>query len=219
MEVPRLAATIGRLHVADLGASSAAGTSSLSPRRAPSSPPSARPALVLNASMEPLAVISARRAVVLVLSSRAEVIHEDGAWFRSERLMLRAPTVVRLTRYVRVPRRTHSGLSRRAVFLRDGGRCQYCSAPAEDVDHVIPRSRGGPHHWENVVAACRRCNAAKQDRTPREAGLTLSATPKVPPPAFWLVVRAGKAGEHWWPYLLPYLGQRWGEMLVTADPV
>ncbi len=213
--------------MSDLGASSAAGPSSLSaqggehPRtpaqRVHSSPMTGGPALVLNASMEPLAVISARRAVVLVLSSRAEVIHEDGAWFRSERLMLRAPTVVRLTRYVRVPRRTHSGLSRRAVFLRDGGRCQYCGAPAEDVDHVLPRSRGGPHHWENVVAACRRCNAAKQDRTPLEAGLTLRATPKMPPPAFWLVVRAGKAGEHWWPYLLPYLGQRWGEMLTTGE--
>lgn len=171
------------------------------------------PTLVLNASMEPLSVVPARRAVVLTLTGKVEVMHEDGAWFRSEHVAMRAPTVVRLNRYVSVPRRTQAGLSRRAVFLRDGHRCQYCGSPAEDVDHVMPRSRGGEHRWENVVAACRRCNASKQDRTPREAGLTLSKTPKAPPPAFWLLVRAGRMGEDWRPYLLPYLGRRWGELL------
>ena len=180
-----------------------------------------RPVLVLNASMEPLAVVPARRAIVLVLASKAEVVHEDGAWFRSERLALRAPTVVRLHHYVRVPRRPHAGLSRRAVFLRDGGRCQYCGNAAEDVDHVLPRSRGGEHRWENVVAACRRCNAWKQARTPAEAGLTLAVVPKAPPPAFWLVVRAGRVGEDWHPYLLPHLGARWGQVLGarTGSPL
>jgi 5-methylcytosine-specific restriction endonuclease McrA len=173
------------------------------------------PVLVLNASMEPLSVVAARRAVVLVLSSKAEVVHEDGVWFRSERLALRSPTVVRLTRYVSVPRRTRSGLSRRAVFIRDGNRCQYCGSPAEDVDHVVPRSRGGEHIWENVVAACRRCNSSKEDRTPREAGLRLARRPKAPPPAFWLVVRAGRIGSDWHPYLLPYLGARWSELLAA----
>ena len=168
--------------------------------------------------MEPLAVVTARRAVVLVLSSKAEVIHEDGAWFRSEHLSLRAPTVVRLNRYVKVPRRTHAGLSRRAVFLRDGWRCQYCAAPAEDVDHVLPKSRGGPHRWENVVAACRRCNAQKQDRTPQEAGLKLARKPTAPPPAFWLIVRAGRVGEDWRTYLEPHLGRRWAGVLVH-EPV
>ncbi len=171
------------------------------------------PTLVLNASMEPLSVVPARRAVVLALTGKVEVIHEDGAWFRSEHLELRAPTVVRLNRYVNVPRRTRAGLSRRAVFLRDDHRCQYCGSPAEDVDHVMPRSRGGEHRWENVVAACRRCNASKQDRTPREAGLTLNKTPTAPPPAFWLLVRAGRVGEDWHPYLRPYLGRRWGDVL------
>lgn len=174
------------------------------------------PVLVLNASMEPLSVVAARRAIVLLLASKAEAIHEDGAWFRSERLALRSPTVVRLTRYVSVPRRTRSGLSRRAVFLRDGGRCQYCGVDAEDVDHVVPRSRGGEHVWENVVAACRSCNASKEDRTPREAGLRLARPPKAPPPAFWLVVRAGRVDQHWHPYLRPYLGSRWSEVLVGA---
>ena len=173
----------------------------------------AAPTLVLNASMEPLSVVPARRAIVLTLTGKAEVIHQDGVRFRSEHLDLRAPTVVKLNRYVNVPRRTQAGLSRRAVFLRDGHRCQYCGSPAEDVDHVLPRSRGGEHRWENVVAACRDCNASKQDRTPKEAGYTLSRAPAAPPPAFWLVVRAGRVGEDWRPYLLPYLGRRWGELL------
>ena len=160
-------------------------------------------------------MVAARRAVVLVLTSKAEVVHEDGAWFRSERIALRAPTVVRLARQVKVPRRPAAGLSRRAVFVRDGGSCQYCAAPADDVDHVMPRSRGGEHRWENVVAACRPCNANKQDRTPDEAGLRLSAVPKAPPPVFWLVVRAGRVADDWRPYLLPYLGARWSVSLVA----
>lgn len=173
------------------------------------------PTLVLNASMEPLSVVSARRAIVLILTEKAESIHQDGAWFRSEHLALRSPTVVRLNRYVNVPRRVRAGLSRRAVFLRDGGRCQYCDARAEDLDHVLPRSRGGRHRWENVVAACRGCNAKKQDRTPGEAGLTLASKPTAPPAAFWLVVRAGEVGDDWQPYLRPFLGRHWSQALLS----
>jgi 5-methylcytosine-specific restriction endonuclease McrA len=177
----------------------------------------AGPVLVLNASMEPLSVVAPRRAVVLVITEKAEIVHENGAWFRSEHLRFRAPTVVRLSRYVHVPRRTHAGLSRRAVFLRDRNRCQYCGSVAEDVDHVLPKSRGGPHSWENVVAACRRCNATKQDRTPREAGLRLARPPSAPPPAFWLLVRAGGVEADWRPYLAPYLGRRWGDVLYDGN--
>lgn len=182
-------------------------------RREMPAAPRPGPVLVLNASMEPLSVVAARRAIVLVIADKAEVIHTNGARFRSERLELRAPTVVRLQRYVHVPRRTQAGLSRRAVFLRDRNRCQYCGKTAEDVDHVVPRSRGGGHTWENVVAACRRCNSSKQDRTPAEAGLRLARPPSAPPPAFWLLVRAGGVEADWRPYLAPYLGRRWGDIL------
>ena len=90
------------------------------------------------------------------------------------------PSVVRLTRYVRVPYRTHVGLSRRAIFARDGGRCAYCRGSAETIDHVFPRSRGGLHAWENVVAACARCNHSKGDKTPAELGWRLHALPAAP---------------------------------------
>jgi 5-methylcytosine-specific restriction endonuclease McrA len=158
-------------------------------------------ALVLNATMEPLCVVSARRAVVLVLSSKADVIHSNGHRFRSSSLDIPAPSVVRLRTFVRVPYRRRAALSRRGVFLRDESTCQYCGRTAENVDHIHPRSRGGAHEWENVVAACRRCNSRKKDRTPEEAGMALRRAPYAPRAAFWLVVAVGGVREDWADYL------------------
>ena len=158
-------------------------------------------ALVLNASMEPLCVVPTRRAVVLVLNSKADLLHAGDGLFRAERTALPAPSVVRLRRYVHVPYRRRAALSRRGVFLRDDGRCQYCGRSAENVDHVVPRSRGGPHVWENVVAACERCNAHKKDRTPDEAGMSLTRRPYAPRAAFWLLVAVGTLDPHWAPYI------------------
>lgn len=158
-------------------------------------------ALVLNASMEPLCVVAARRAVVMVLAEKADVVHANGHRFRSERFELASPSVVRLRRYVHVPRRRHAALSRRGVFLRDDHTCQYCGEAAENVDHVVPRSRGGEHAWDNVVASCRHCNSRKKDRTPAEAGMGLRRRPFAPRPAFWLVVAVGRVDPQWSPYL------------------
>lgn len=151
--------------------------------------------------MEPLCVVPARRAVVMVLSDKADVVHTNGHRFRSERLDLAAPSVVRLRRFVRVPYRRRAALSRRGVFLRDGYTCQYCGSSAENVDHVLPRSRGGAHEWENVVAACRRCNSRKKDRTPSEARMELARRPFAPRAAFWLVVAVGGVQPEWESYL------------------
>jgi 5-methylcytosine-specific restriction endonuclease McrA len=157
--------------------------------------------LVLNASMEPLCVVPTRRAVVLMLSCKADLLHAGEGVFRAERTALPAPSVVRLRRYVHVPYRRRAALSRRGVFLRDDGSCQYCGQSAENVDHVVPRSRGGPHVWENVVAACQRCNAQKKDRTPDEAGMKLTRRPYAPRAAFWLVVAVGTVDPLWHPYI------------------
>lgn len=157
--------------------------------------------LVLNATMEPLSVVSTRRAVVLVLSEKADAIHTNGHCFRSEHLDLRAPSVVRLRSYVRVPYRRRAALSRRGVFIRDAERCQYCGRVAENIDHVVPRARGGGHEWENVVASCRRCNSRKKDRTPEEAGMRLQRAPVAPRAAFWLVVAVGGMQPDWHDYL------------------
>jgi 5-methylcytosine-specific restriction endonuclease McrA len=161
------------------------------------------PSLVLNATYEPLGVVPARRAVVLVLAEKAEVIHHNGEAFRSEHLEIAVPSVIRLRYFVRVPYQRRAPLSRRAVFLRDGGRCQYCGAKAESIDHVIPRSRGGEHTWENVVAACERCNSAKRDRLLEDTSMQLRHHPCAPEHLNWVVVSVGHVPEHWEQYLGP----------------
>ncbi|MBA3523349.1 MAG: HNH endonuclease [Geodermatophilaceae bacterium] len=144
--------------------------------------------LLLNATYEPLCVVSSRRAVILVLSAKAVSLHESGEAMHSATLVVSIPSVVRLTRFVRVPYPAQVPLSRRGVFARDGGRCVYCAAPAGSIDHVVPRSRGGGHTWDNVVAACRRCNHLKADRTLAELGWRLRATPLAPQGGTWRVL-------------------------------
>jgi 5-methylcytosine-specific restriction endonuclease McrA len=157
-------------------------------------------ALVLNASDAPLAVVSARRAVVLVLKEKAEVVTSNGMIFRSEHLQFEAPSVVRLRHFVKVPFRSRAPLTRRAVFARDAWSCQYCGASAENLDHVIPRSRGGEHIWENVVAACRRCNAKKENHLLSEAGMRLARHPFAPADGFRLSL--GRPESDWEPFLV-----------------
>ena len=158
-------------------------------------------ALVLNATERPLAVVPARRAVVLVLKEKAEIVHRNGAEFRSERRIVPVSAVIRLVHYVRVPFRATAPLSRRAVFARDGHRCQYCAGTAENLDHVLPRSRGGPHTWENVVASCRSCNARKEARLPNECGMVLRRPPVAPHATTSLIASAGPIDPVWHKYL------------------
>jgi len=159
--------------------------------------------LVLNATDEPLCIVPSRRAVVLVLKSKAEIVESSTSAFHSEKTAIPVPSVVRLTYFVKVPYRARATLSRRAVFIRDGYECQYCGAAAENVDHVQPRSKGGPHTWENVVASCRRCNSRKENRTAAEVGLKLRRIPRAPKGSHFLVVAAGKPEPSWEPYLVP----------------
>lgn len=159
-------------------------------------------ALILNATYEPLSIVSARRAVVLVLREKAVVLEESGTTWRSERSAFPLPSVIRLNTFVKVPYARRVALNRRAVFTRDDHSCQYCGTQAENLDHVIPKSRGGSHTWENVVAACRRCNLRKGDRTPTEAGMPLRSTPQAPRRHGWVFVNLS-APPHpsWTPYL------------------
>jgi 5-methylcytosine-specific restriction endonuclease McrA len=157
--------------------------------------------LVLNATYEPLGIVSNRRAVLLVLAEKAEVVHHAGGELRSARVCVPIPSVIRLRYYVKVPYRRHTALSRRAVFLRDGGRCQYCGRRADSVDHVVPRSRGGTHTWDNVVAACSRCNASKRDHLLEETHMRLRCRPGPPRNVNWMVVAVDVVPAHWEPYL------------------
>lgn len=159
-------------------------------------------ALVLNASYEPLSVVSARRATCLVLADKAEVLEDDGRVIRSEKLSFPSPSVIRLRYMVKVPFIRRAALSRRAIFARDDHRCQYCGNHADSIDHVVPRSRGGQHTWENVAAACRPCNLDKRDRTPEEAGMRLAKPCRAPRTSAWVVVSVSGVPDTWHRYLL-----------------
>lgn len=129
------------------------------------------------------------------------MLHTNGHIFRSETLEIPAPTVVKLRYFVKVPYRSRASMSRRAVFVRDNFKCQYCGRAAENVDHIIPRSRGGGHTWDNVVAACRPCNSRKEDRMLEQAGMKLRTSPKPPHESVWIIVAVEKVDPEWEQYL------------------
>ena len=153
--------------------------------------------LLLNATYEPLCVVSSRRAIVLVLAEKAEPVDSAADVVHAETLSLPVPVVVRLTRYVRVPYPASVPLSRRAVFTRDASTCVYCGGSATSIDHVVPRSRGGTHTWDNVVAACRRCNHTKADRSLAELGWKLPSPPRTPSGAAWRLLGARTVDPRW----------------------
>ena len=158
--------------------------------------------LVLNAGYEPLAVVSFKRALVLVMNDKATVIEhveDEPVWGVADRY--ERPAVIVLTRYVRVPGARRVPVTRRGVLRRDAHRCAYCGAAAATIDHVLPRSRGGKDTWENLVACCLRCNNLKGDRTPHEMSWELRSTPGAPRGAHWTVRGTERADPRWEPYL------------------
>lgn len=157
--------------------------------------------LVLNAGYEPLAVVPFRRAVVLVLAGKATVVAQAGAPIVGGSIALPRPSVIILARYVRVPHSRTVPVSRRGVLRRDAHRCAYCGSHATTVDHVLPRSRGGPQTWENLVACCLRCNNLKGSRTPEEKGWTLRMVPHAPRGSAWVVRGAEVRDPAWEAYL------------------
>jgi 5-methylcytosine-specific restriction endonuclease McrA len=137
--------------------------------------------LVLNQNYEPLNVCNLPRAFRLVFGQRAEVLEYDHQTIRTPRQSFRAPAVIRLQNQIRRPR-PRVRLTRREVFIRDGYTCQYCGHQASDLtlDHVVPRHRGGPHTWDNLVTACKACNHKKGGKLLEEARLRLAHRPVEP---------------------------------------
>ena len=159
--------------------------------------------LVLNATYEPINVCSVRRAVVLMLKDKAEII-EHAEWeLRSEHTAISRPVVIRLVSYVKVPREAHRRkITRRAVFARDGWTCQYCGSNSNlTVDHVIPRCKGGVSTWENIVASCAPCNRRKGDRLPRHANMHPRRAPRVPRAEIFITVSSPTIPAAWRQYL------------------
>jgi 5-methylcytosine-specific restriction endonuclease McrA len=136
--------------------------------------------LALNASFEPLTMVPMRRALRLVIDGKAEIVEADSdRLVRSERLSFPRPAIIRLTRFIHVPRRFRRQVTNTFLFARDGYRCQYCGRPGAELkprealtrDHVVPMSRGGTNEWTNVVTACSPCNTRKANHMPEEIGM------------------------------------------------
>lgn len=140
-----------------------------------------RQVLVLNNDYEPLNVCNVRRAVVLVLLGKAEVLHADGISLRTADRVIQVPSVVKLRYHVKRPL-PELKLTRRTIFARDDHTCQYCGYRGKEltVDHVLPRRLGGSDDWENLVTCCRKCNLKKGDKPLHETGMTLLRHPRRP---------------------------------------
>ena len=167
--------------------------------------------LLLNASYEPLAVIPKRRALSLLLRERVDAATDDVVPLKGISTSLNIPTVLRLRRYINVPRRG-AAWSRRAVLRRDNYTCIYCGIQAGErqgkrvldkndftIDHILPKSRGGRNLWTNTACACPPCNHRKGSKMPHEAGMTLRWEPKTPRVDY--IVASGQVPEAWKMYL------------------
>ena len=139
--------------------------------------------LVLNQNYEPLNVCHTHRAVVLLISGRAEIVLDSRGYIATPTARFPRPSVIRLAHQVQRPR-PRIKLSRRAIFRRDNFTCQYCGTQSNHltIDHVVPRYRGCKHVWENVVSACPTCNRRKGGKTLVETRMTLRHKPAEPSP-------------------------------------
>jgi 5-methylcytosine-specific restriction endonuclease McrA len=163
--------------------------------------------LVLNSDFEPLNVCNMRRAVVLIYSGKAEVLHIDesaGSLHYAEGIVA-APSVVKLCYHVRRPL-PELKLSRRSIFARDNYTCQYCGRQTRDltIDHIIPKHYGGQMHWDNLVACCRRCNTLKGDKMLWQTNMKLARPPRRPKYTPYIALTKyvhGTQNDIWRPYL------------------
>ena len=145
--------------------------------------------LALNTSFEPLTLVPVRRALRLVIDGKAEIVEVDrGRFFRSEHLTIPRPSVIRLVRFVHVPRKFRRQVTNTFLFARDRYSCQYCGRSVAQFrsrecltrDHLVPLSRGGTNDWANVTTSCSTCNTRKGNRLPQECGMYPRMTPHEP---------------------------------------
>lgn len=158
--------------------------------------------LLLNQNYEPLSVCNVKRAVTLIFLGKAEMIEKNSGWIHSVTIQLPIPSVIRLSRQVKVPHKKIL-LNRKNLLIRDNYTCQYCGRRVHPltIDHVIPKNYGGKDTWENLVVACQACNHRKANKTPDQAGMNLITQPRKPHYFFYLHKIIGVKDEQWKPYL------------------
>ena len=160
------------------------------------------PVLVLNLNYVPINISTARRAIILVGKGKAELLEQRDGQVRTITKNVDVPSIIRLVYLVKRPF-VPSKLSKKEIFLRDQYTCQYCGIKSAELtlDHVIPRRQKGAHTWENVVAACSKCNLRKAGFTPEEAKMRLLREPKVPQPNPYRMLQERAILDEWKPYL------------------
>src|SRR6201987_2352466 len=165
-----------------------------------------RRVLLLTPPPEPLTALPVRRAIIMLICGKADVVHDDpaGPVIHSATRSIALPSVIRLRTYVRVPYRARVPMTRAALMHRDRFCCAYCGAKADTVDHVVPRSRGGDHSWENCVACCSTCNHRKGAKLLTELGWALRRAPLPPTGQHWRLLSSVKELDPAW---ARYLGE------------
>lgn len=162
--------------------------------------------LVLNQNYEPLNICNVRRAILLVFDGKAEILEANGARLHSATREFPAPSVIRMVYLIRRPH-PRVKLTRKEVFIRDGFTCQYCGRQCHDltIDHVVPRSRGGPHTWENLVSACKPCNHRKGGKLLADSRMKLRTEPREPRAGRYYTIERRIEGHvtHQWSKFLP----------------
>ena len=160
------------------------------------------PVLVLNLNYVPINVSTVRRAIILLSKGKAELLENHQGEVRTITTTVDAPSIIRLVYLVKRPFAPRK-LSKKEIFLRDQYTCQYCGKKNHELtlDHVVPRRQKGAHTWENVVAACSRCNLRKAGRTPEEANMRLKTEPRVPQPNPYRILQNRTILDEWRPYL------------------
>jgi 5-methylcytosine-specific restriction endonuclease McrA len=157
--------------------------------------------LILNQSYEPLAIIPVSKAFILVWLDKADVIEVyENEFLRSVTQVFECPSVIRLKKYSKIPFRRVE-LNKKNVHKRDGNKCAYCGSKENlTLDHIVPKSRGGKHTWDNLVTACMKCNNKKDNFLLEELGISIPTIPRLTPLHF-LTNSANQNSKTWWPYL------------------
>jgi 5-methylcytosine-specific restriction endonuclease McrA len=163
-------------------------------------------ALLLNATYEPLRVVSWKKAIVMLTLGKVEVVETYDRVIHGVSFSIKLPSVIRLVKFIRrIP--PSLKFSRQNIYLRDKGICQYCGKHYHrelvTFDHVVPRSKGGSADWTNIVTCCRPCNRKKGGKTPKEAGMRLIRPPRKPswPPILTVTIGIQETPVSWRPYL------------------
>ena len=161
--------------------------------------------LVLNQNYQPLNICNGRRAIMLLIRGKAELLIQGKTIVRTISHAQNCPSVIRILYMVKRPVIRYR-LSRMAIFHRDSFTCQYCGIETPDltIDHIVPRSKGGPHTWENVVASCGLCNHKKAGLTPKQARLRMPPKPASPRPNPYYLFVHQSIQEEWKPFI-PWL--------------